>query len=607
MKDKNLFSKLLISLFTFVISFMGIANVNAASQQKTTNAPKTIKAISVKKTMPGYISGYHFGMKRYTNGYIFCSDSIKKDSTKNDTLTLVGAKDAGYTYIIKNGPKMTNNADYNYYITQSAIWWYMDDTSNSSTKNLGTNFKSTGSDNYKLRAYVQKLVANAKKAKYPTPSIEAKTSSTTMSLSGNYYISKPISVVSKNNTANYSVVVPKGVQVINSKGETQTKFNKSESFRIKVPASKVNKSTSIKVKVMATGAIEKAYEYKPSKSSYQKVIPDQLYTEYVKYVEDTVTLKINYEKTTVNIIKKDKETDKALAGAKLKLSKDGKEIATWTSTTSAKSFTDLEAGTYTLEEVAAPAGYILNTNKVSFVIKAGDKTKEVVMYNTKKTEEKKHRLEITKKDADTKQILVGATLELSKDGKVIDTWISDDKPHVLTDVAEGTYSLREIAAPAGYLLDTTPITITITANDEVKAIVMYNHKKGETKHALEIYKKDKETDKTLAGAKLRLVDADGKVVATWTSTTDAYKIENLQPGTYTLEEIEAPNGYVLTSEKVTFTIGENDTLKVVTLYNLKETPVPITDSNVSILTMGIGATAILIGAYVLYKNKKKLA
>ncbi len=604
MKERNLFLKLTSYVLTFLIAFIGIV---CGQEVAAKTAPKTLKAISAEKQLSGYISTTYFMKKRFSNGYIYCSESIHKSSTQNTTLTRIGAKDAGYTYIIKNGypnKKFTGNSDKDYYITQTAIWWYMDSTAG--THNLTSAFKSSGQNKYGLRKYVKQLVTGAKKAKkagYDKPSLKANVSSASLTLNGSNYESEYISVTAKNVPGKYKVSLtnaPKGAKIIDSDGKEVTSLKTTEKFKIQVPASKVSDDTTIDVKLTATGVTKKAYEYKPGSSSYQKVIPDELY-EVEKTLNTSTALKLNVEKAKVSIIKKDSATNKALAGAKLQLSKDGKVVDTWTSTSEAHVINDLEAGTYTLKELEAPEGYVLNSESVTITLKDGD-NKEVEMVNTKK----EHRLEITKKDADTKQILPGAKLELSKDGKVIDTWVSTTEAHVLTNVAEGTYTLREVAAPAGYLLDTTPITVTITAKDEVKAIVMYNHKKEAKKHSIQIIKKDKETDKPLAGAKLQLVDADGNVVATWTSTNEAYIIDNLPLGTYTLQELDAPTGYVLNSEKVTFTVGEDDELKVVVLYNLKETPVPITDSNVSTLTMGIGFTAMLIGAYVVYRNKKKL-
>ena len=605
MKEKIF--KIASYIFAFLIMFMGIISMEEVSAK---TAPKTLKAISAEKQVSGYISTTYFMKKRYSGGYIYCSESIHKTSTQNTTLTLSGAKNAGYTYIIKNGypnKKFTGNSDKDYYITQTAIWWYMDETEG--TNNLTKAFKSTGQDNYGMRKYVKQLVTGAKKAKkagYDSPSIKATVSDKKLKLNGSNYESEYITVKADNTSGKSKIKLtnaPSGTKIFNESGNEVSSIAANKKFKVIVPASKVNKTTNIDIKITADGVTKKAYEYKPGNSSYQKVIPDQLY-EVEKTISTSTNLNLNVVKHKVKIIKKSAETNQPLAGAKLELSKDGKVIDTWTSTKDAKEIDNLEAGNYTLKELSAPEGYVLNKTPITFTLQNGT-SKEIVMYNSK--EEIKHRLEITKKDADTKEILVGAKLELSKDGKVIDTWTSTNEAHVLTDVEPGTYSLREIEAPEGYLLDTTPITVTISETDEVKAIIMYNHKKEAKKHAVQIIKKDKETDKPLAGAKLQLIDADGNIVASWTSTEEAYVIDDLPLGTYTLQEIDAPTGYVLNSEKVTFTIGEDDTLKVVVLYNLKETPVPITASNASKITMGIGFTAMLIGAYVVIKNKKKLA
>ena len=139
--------------------------------------------------------------------------------------------DAGIVYILNHGypkTKITGNNDKDYYITQTAIWWYLDDTKG--TSNLGTGFKSTGQDKYGLRDKVIALKEAAKKNNtYVKPSISTSVSTKNMKLSDDkkYYVSEAITVKTSNVTGNYTVNLtnaPKGTIVTNTEGKEKTTF-----------------------------------------------------------------------------------------------------------------------------------------------------------------------------------------------------------------------------------------------------------------------------------------------------------------------------------------------------------------------------------------------
>ncbi len=80
---------------------------------------------------------------------------------------------------------------------------------------------------------------------------------------------------------------------------------------------------------------------------------------------------------------------------------------------------------------------------------------------------------------------------------------------------------------------------------------------------------DTETTAFLSGAKLTLKDANGEVVANWTTEDGVHLVQNLKSGTYVLVEEEAPDGYHLNEEGVTFEVKNSD--ETVTMYNTKMT------------------------------------
>ena len=149
---KRLF-KMIFVVVLAILNFVTLLPVEAAS-----SAPSTI-TMGQGTQLSGYVSGTQFSTKVTTDGkYAFCTDITKK-TPNGMKMSLVESKDAGLAYIIENGyphKSFTGNKNYDYYITQSAVWWYLDDTTGSS--NLSNSFKTNGSDPYGLRPYIKKLV-----------------------------------------------------------------------------------------------------------------------------------------------------------------------------------------------------------------------------------------------------------------------------------------------------------------------------------------------------------------------------------------------------------------------------------------------------------------
>ena len=110
--------------------------------------------------------------------------------------------------------------------------------------------------------------------------------------------------------------------------------------------------------------------------------------------------------------------------------------------------------------------------------------------------------------------------------------------------------------------------------------------------------------KVAAGATLVVRKADGTEVVRFTSTTEPYVLTNLEDGTYTVEEIAAPAGYILSSEKKTFTIDDNHLSHQITFGNNPEVKVPDTASSSLIFTL-LGIVIISTGIGFVYKNGKK--
>lgn len=171
--------------------------------------------------------------------------------------------------------------------------------------------------------------------------------------------------------------------------------------------------------------------------------------------------------------------------------------------------------------------------------------------------------------------LEGAKLQVTDEsGKVVDSWTSGKEAHIIKELVVGQkYTLTETKPADGYV---TAESITFTVEDTAKSQKI-EMKDDVTK--VEISKTDI-SGKELPGAKLTILDKDGKTVENWTSEEKPHYIEMLPIGEYTLREESAPDGY-LVAEDVKFTVEDTGEIqKVVMKDEVKpeETPTPETPS-----------------------------
>ena len=627
--------KVISKMFKIIAAFVITAMLVFADTESVDAAAKTIK-VGKATLLPGYVAGTKYNIKPLVGGgYGYCLN-IHKGNASNTTQYLQNEMNAGIAYILENGyPKkhFTGDKKKDFYITQGAIWWYLDDTTG--TSYLSKSFKTNGSDKYGLRKYMKKLVSGAKEAKkngYSKPSLNAKVSSTKMTLSSDkkYYVSKAIDANAKNIDGKYKVSVtsaPSGTIITDTNGNKQTSFKSNEKFLIKIPASKIaeGKTVSAKVKITASSTINKAYKYAPKNDSIQPITVLQPYT---KSVSDTISVKATKPKTPtpaptptpnslpkpakVSILKLDKDTNATVEGAVLVVKDaNGNEIDRFTSTSEAHEIENIANGTYTVEEVEAPSGYELSTEKQTFTISDSVRTAEVKYYNKAKTSV----VSIFKLDKNTNNPVIGAVLVIKdSNGNEIKKITSSANGNSITGLSNGTYTVEEVEAPSGYELSTEKETFTIDDDTKTVEVKFYNTPKD---RMVTISKVDSTTGNPVSGAVIVVTNENGEEVARFTSTNEAYVIKDIPDGTYTVEEEEAPEGYFLNEESQTFTIDSEHLSYQVTIKNVPKTcenggkdddecyvEVPNTGSS-SITFYLIGIAIISAGGLYVYKNNKK--
>ena len=252
----------------------------------------------------------------------------------------------------------------------------------------------------------------------------------------------------------------------------------------------------------------------------------------------------------VKIRKVDSTTGEAVAGAVLRvLNSSNSEVYRFTSTTSYVSIPNLTEGTYTVEEVSAPPGYVLSTETERFTINRDNPNVTVDFEN------EPNEIIIEKRDASSNAFVSGATLRLvrASDNAVIDEWTTGSSGHVIRGLLPGNYKVIETKAPSGYTLSNSEVDVTVTnSQSEPLTVTFYN-----TKNEISIVKVDSETGKIVSGATLKVTNSSGDEVDTFITEDTPHVLSFLSPGTYYVEETNNPEGYVLDSNRVSFVVNED--------------------------------------------------
>ena len=94
-------------------------------------------------------------------------------------------------------------------------------------------------------------------------------------------------------------------------------------------------------------------------------------------------------------------------------------------------------------------------------------------------------------------------------------------------------------------------------------------------------------------------------MASWVTTTEEYTIENIKPGTYYLSEVEAPKGFVLSTEVVEIIVTEDGGTVMITFYNTPEVEVPNTATSISKTMIILGLIATSIGGSIIFITLRK--
>lgn len=318
--------------------------------------------------------------------------------------------------------------------------------------------------------------------------------------------------------------------------------------------------------IVVSGLQHGTYEWieKSAPTGYQVVSQSQ----YVQITENKEYTNTFYNEKVVQVeiqLRKTDESGNALGGAEFVLLKDGKQVGfSQVSDASGRIvWGNLEPGVYTVREVKAPSGYLIvgdGEQTVDANVKASQTF--TVNFTNKKEETPRGSVEVRKVDEDGRP-LEGVEFDLRRDGKSVGSQVSDRNGYVRWQgLRVGEYQLVETRTLDGYVLDEEPYRLVVENGGTATVTVTNYREDGE----ILLVKRDRETDERLAGARFALYDADYGLVKELVTDADGEVRAEVRAGTYYLEEMQAPSGYVASGESYRVDVRRGSVAEVV-VYN----------------------------------------
>ena len=262
--------------------------------------------------------------------------------------------------------------------------------------------------------------------------------------------------------------------------------------------------------------------------------------------EITGTTQLVNTPTRVVITKVDKDSGKKLAGAEIAIfdSKSNEVYSGVTNENGELAVIYLAPGEYTYREVKAPSGYGLNTAVMKFAVQAdGTVTGDMTLSN------EKIEAVITKTDITGKQPITGATVEIfDADGKSVYKAVTDKDGKISTmTLAPGKYTFKETLAPEGFALNPNTMNFEIKPDGTIHGDTIFTDEVVQ----LTVKKVDSATKKSLRGAEFGLYDSKDKLLMTGKTDKDGLLVfSKLSPGKYSIKELKAPEGYVMSGKVI---------------------------------------------------------
>ena len=562
-KMKNLRSKIfvILGLFALMIADLNPFFVNAG-RENLTYKHAGYKAAMFDNNLNRYTE---YGIATVGGNQAYCIDYGYKAPASGASLTyLKTVRSNKLVAVVSNGYPNKSvaqlgavNIDAAYLGTQMAVWQTVNGTSYT---------KGNAFDLNKIQpaAGYENVVNNAKQV--AAKILASGTYNPTISISGgnvdyDSYVEMNKIGPFKVNVEGYKyttfktslVNAPEGSYVVDKDNHIRNEYNAGEDVYVLVSKTAAPKNVTLKVTAVANEKVAVLYGAGSSTQNFVFLDFEQ------KTIEASKQFTWEKREGNIEIVKVD-QNGASVEGAEFKVvDESGKEVAKEKTNKEGKiTIKGLPIGKYTVTEISAPEGYILNAETRTVTVKTGE-TATIKAVNEKII----GGLEITKIDEDTKAAIEGVTFEVYNSKKEVIGKITTGKDGKavlkIDNMANGIYYYKEISAPEGYIVDSTMKEFKITEENKIAKETVTNKK---IRGTLEITKLD-DSRVAIEGVKFNILASDKKtVIETLTTDKSGATTKKLDKGTYYYQEVEVPDGYIKDDEIFEFQINkQNEVVK----------------------------------------------